>query len=137
MSSLIRSGFLLLLLVFTISVQAQVSPIPTPASAGLSGHVTISGQPAPGIAIILEPADSHTARAPLPRTTTNEQGIYRLAAVPEGRYVVKPISPAFVLASGPDSDKAGVGSVAGLGLNGFVVTLSKGDVVEGIDFALA
>ncbi len=137
MFSIIRFGFLLLaLLVLTLKVEAQVSPAAPPATAGISGHVTHGGQPVPGVAIILEPFDSHTARAPLPRTITNEQGNYRLAAVPEGRYVVRPVAPALVLASGPDSDKAGTGMSSGLSLSGFVVTLARGDVVEGIDFAL-
>jgi 5-hydroxyisourate hydrolase-like protein (transthyretin family) len=137
MFSIIRSGFFLLaLLALAIPVEAQVSPAVQTATAAISGHVTHSGQPVPGVSIILEPADSHTARAPLPKTITNEQGTYRLAAVPEGRYLVRPIAPAFILASGPDSDKAGTGMSSGLGLSGFVVTLARGDAVEGIDFAL-
>jgi 5-hydroxyisourate hydrolase-like protein (transthyretin family) len=137
MFSIIRSGFFLpALLVLAIPIEAQVSPAVPATTAAISGHVTHSGQPVPGVSIILEPADSRTARASLPRTITNEQGNYRLAAVPEGRYVVRPIAPAFILASGPDSDKAGTGASSGLGLSGFVVSLARGDVVEGIDFAL-
>jgi molybdopterin-binding protein len=137
MSRIIRSNFLLLaLLVLTIDVQAQVSSAAKPSTGVISGRVTTGGESAPGVAIILQSFDSHPVKSPLPRTITNEQGNYRLAGVPEGRYVVMPIAPAFVVASGPDSDKAGTGMSSGLGLSGFVLTLARGDVVEGIDFAL-
>jgi hypothetical protein len=138
MSRISRSVFFLLaLLVLTINVQAQVSSVATaPSTAVISGRVTSGGQPVPVVAIVLEPFDSSPAKSRLPRAITNDEGKYRLAGVPEGRYVVTPIAPAFVVAGGPAADKAGTSMSSGLGLTGFVVTVARGDVVEGIDFAL-
>jgi hypothetical protein len=137
MCRIFRSNFLLLaLLVLTINVQAQVSSAAKPSTGVISGRVTTGGEPVPGVAIILQLFDFHPVKSPLPRAITNELGNYRLAGVPEGRYVVMPISPAFVVASGPDSDKPGTGMSSGLGLMGFVVTVASGGAVEGIDFAL-
>lgn len=138
MSRISRSVlFLPALLVLTINIQAQVSSAAAPSStAVISGHVTSGGQPVPGVAITLQSYDSATPKSPLPTAITNEEGNYRLARVPEGRYVVTPVAPAFVVAGGPVADKAGTLMSSGLGLTGFIVTVAGGDVVEGIDFAL-
>ena len=137
MSRISPSGFILLaLLVLPITAPAQVSSGPAPSStAVISGRVTAGGQPAPFVAIILEPFDSPT-KTSLPRAITNDEGKYRLTGVPEGRYTVKPVSPAFVVSSGPASDKAGVTMSSGVGLSGFIITVAKGDMLDGIDFAL-
>lgn len=132
-----RSGFLLLsFLVLTINVQSQVNSAIPPSTGVISGRVTSGGQSVPGVAITLQPYGDPMVKYPLPRAITNEEGNYRLVGAPEGRYVVTPVAPAFVVASGPDSDKAGTRMSSGLGLSGFVVTVARGDVVEGIDFVL-
>lgn len=137
MSRISRSVFLLpALVVLTINLQAQVSTAVSVSTAVIGGHVTNGGQPVPGVAITLQVFDSATLKSPLPRGITNEEGNYRLAGVPDGRYVVTPIAPAFVVAGGPAAEKAGTRMSSGLGLTGFVVTVAKGDVIDGIDFAL-
>ena len=90
MSRISRSvWFLPALLVLTINTQAQVSSAAAPSpTAVISGHVTTGGQPVPGVAITLHLFDFATPKSPLPRAITNEEGNYRLARVPEGRYVV-------------------------------------------------
>jgi carboxypeptidase family protein len=132
------SSFVLLaLLILTIKVHAQVTSAPaSPSTAIISGRVTAGGQPAPFVAIILEPFDLQPVKTPLPRAITNEEGKYRLAGVPEGRFTVKPVAPALVVLNGPEPDKAGVAMSSGAGLSGFIVTVAKGDVLDGIDFAL-
>lgn len=136
MSRISPSGFILLL-VLTINAHAQVSSGPASSStAVISGRVTAGGHPVPVVAVILEPFDPPTAKSPLPRAITDDEGKYRIAGVPEGRYTVKPVAPAFVVASGPESDKAGTSVFAGLGLSGFIVTVVRGEVLAGIDFAL-
>lgn len=136
MSRISPSGLILLaLLILTINAHAQVSTPAAPSTAVISGRVTASGQPAPFVAIILESFDS-PAKTSLPRAITNDEGKYRLAGVPEGRYTVKPVAPAFVVSSGPASDKAGMTMSSGVGLSGFIITVAKGDVLDGIDFAL-
>lgn len=138
MSRITRSGFVLpALLVLTINAHAQVSSAVVPPATGvINGHVTTGGQSLAGVAITLQPFDLSTAKTPLPRAVTNEEGNYHLGGVPEGRYVVRPTAPAFVVIGGPDADKAGTRMSSGLGLSGFVVTVARGDVLGGIDFAL-
>lgn len=112
------------LLVLTINLQAQVSSASALPSTGvISGHVTTGGQPVPGVAIILQPFDAPTVKSPLPRTITDEEGDYRLAGVPEGRYVVTPVVPAFVVAGGPAADKAGT-RIYGLPTGKYLVSVS-------------
>lgn len=138
MSRSLPPGFILLtLLVLTINVPAQVSSGPaSPSTAIIRGRVTAGGQPAPFVAIILESYGPQPGKTPLPRAITNEEGKYRLTGVPEGRYTVKPVAPALVVLNGPEPDKAGMTMSSNAGLSGFVVTVAKGDALDGIDFAL-
>jgi hypothetical protein len=132
-----RCFVFLALLILTINLHAQVTSGAVSASTAIiSGRVTTGGRPVPFVAINLEPFDTPTPKSPLPRAITNDEGKYRLAAVPEGRYVVKPFAPALVVSSGPEADKAGMRMGSGLGLSGFIVTVTKGDVINGIDFDL-
>jgi protocatechuate 3,4-dioxygenase beta subunit len=131
-------GFLLLApLILTINVPAQVSSGAASAPAGvISGRVTTGGKPARPVAIILEPFGPFTPKSPLPSAITDNEGKYRIAGVPEGQYVVKPFAPALVILSVPDSNKAGMTMGSSIGLSGFIVTVAKGDILDGIDFAL-
>ena len=131
-------GFsLLALLIFTINVHAQVSSGAASAPTGvISGRVTKGGKSARLVVITLESFGPFRTKSPLPTAITDDEGKYRVAGVPEGQYVVRPFAPAFVVLSVPDSDKAGMSMGSGVGLTGFIVTVAKGDVVDGIDFAL-
>ena len=130
-------GFILLaVLILTINVPAQVPSGAASARTGvISGRVTKGGKPVPIVTIILE-SFGPPPQSPLPTAITDDEGKYRMAGVPEGRYVVKPFAPALVVLRGPESDKAGSPMSSGVGLSGFVVTVSRGDVLDGIDFAL-
>jgi hypothetical protein len=116
MSRISPSGFFVLALtVLAINVHAQVS-FAVSSTETITGRVTTGGQPVPVVAIILESFDSPAAKTSLPRAITDDEGKYRLAGVPEGRYVVKPFTPALVVLSGPASDKPGSSMSAGVGL---------------------
>jgi len=131
-------GFILLaLLILTINLHAQVSSGAASAPTGvISGRVTKGGKPARLVAIILEPFGPSTTKSPLPTAITDDEGKYRIAGAPEGHYVVKPFAPAFVVLRVPELDKAGMTMSSGVGLAGFIVTVSRGDVLDGIDFDL-
>src|SRR6476659_9514532 len=108
MSRISPCGLVLLALLFLpINLLAQV-PASAPPNGVISGRVTSGGQPVPLVAITLEPYGPSIAKSPLPRAITDDEGKYRMAGVPEGRYVVKPFTPALVVTSGPESDKAGM-----------------------------
>ena len=127
----------LALLILTINLHAQVSSGAASAPTGvISGRVTKGGKPARLVAIILEPFGPSTTKSPLPTAITDDEGKYRVAGVPEGQYVVKPFAPALVVLRVPESDKAGMTMSSGVGLAGFIVTVSRGDVLDGIDFDL-
>ena len=136
MSRISPSAFILLaLLIFLGDARAQVPAAAAAASSGvISGRVTNGGQPVPFVAIVLEPFDLSAPKSPLPRAVTDDEGKYRMAGVPEGRYTVKPFAPALIVLNGPEGDKPGITISEGLGLSGFVVTVGKGDVLDGIDF---
>jgi len=131
-------GFILLaLLILTINVHAQVSPGAASAPTGvISGRITKGGKPARLVAVLLEPYGPSTTKSSLPNAITDDEGKYRIAGVPEGRYVVKPFAPALVVLRVPELEKAGVIMSSSVGLAGFIVTVSRGDVLDGIDFAL-
>ncbi|HEX3230006.1 MAG TPA: carboxypeptidase-like regulatory domain-containing protein [Pyrinomonadaceae bacterium] len=138
MSRSLPPGFILLtLLVLTINVHAQVSSGAASAPTGvISGRVTKGGKPARLVAIILEPFGPSRSKSPLPTAITDDEGKYRLTGVPEGQYAVKPFAPALVVLSTPDLDRAGMTLFSSLGMAGFIVTVSRGDILDGIDFAL-
>ena len=86
MSRILPSGFILLALLVLTIVHAQVSPGAASAPAGvISGRVTKGGKPARLVTIILEPFGPPT-KSPLPTAITDDEGKYRMAGVPEGRY---------------------------------------------------
>ena len=138
MSRISLSGLLpLALFALTSNSPAQVSsPAASPANAVISGRITKGGKAVPFVAVILEPFDLTSPKSSLLKSFTNNEGRYRITGVPEGRYQVKPLAPALVVVGLPESDKAGTGVSSNRGFTGFVVTVTRGDVVEGIDFAV-
>ncbi|HSE97152.1 MAG TPA: hypothetical protein VLD57_02705 [Blastocatellia bacterium] len=98
-------------------------------SGRITGRVTVNGKPAPGIIVLASPSDAgdHSIQAlekvsPF-KSSTDQEGLYRLTGLPAGRYEVAVFTPTYVNESREDD-------------HGKVVTLSEGDVVEGIDFSL-
>ena len=136
MHGLAGCGLLILTLLSTATnVQAQVHARGEPATGTISGHVTLGGRPAPRIPVILQPYDQTTGTTRWPRATTDEEGNYRLTRVPEGRFMLSPVSSAFVIVDGPE--QIGTGLFSGYTLTGVIVTITRGDVIERADFALA
>ncbi|MDQ3255646.1 MAG: carboxypeptidase-like regulatory domain-containing protein [Acidobacteriota bacterium] len=134
---LMRSSLLAFaLLSLTSGARAQVTSQTEPSPGSISGRVTIGGKPAPRVFVVLEPFEHNATNARLPRTITDEEGVYALLRVPEGRYTVKPVAPSFIIAEGPGAERAGSRLHSSLGLEGFIVTVARGDMIERIDFDL-
>lgn len=94
----------------------------TDSKATISGKITLKGKPAPGVVVGLhlsEPAQFD----PTFKATTDQDGKYRIAELPQGKYVIAPVAPAFVIAN--------VNNLAGQS-----VIVNEGENIEGIDFDL-
>lgn len=121
----------------TAIAQAQ-PPVQSTTSMGvIAGRVTINGKPAPNVRIVLEPFDSPASDNRLPRTVTDEKGNYRLTDIPEGRFQVMPVAHSFVIVGGPGIRQGGRTISSGLGVRGLIVTLTRGETMDGLDFALS
>jgi hypothetical protein len=113
----------ILVLHFTFhSIQAQPGET-KPGTATISGRVTLKGEPARGVMIILDgrnpfPSDTHSAR-------TDENGRFSFTGVAAGRYSVHAFAP-------------GYASTTGTSYNGIEKSLNiaEGEKVENIDFEI-
>ena len=130
MTSIRRFFFLALLLGGLVPAFGQP---PSPRTTGsISGRITIEGQPASGVEVMLRSAsgnpnmDFGMAAAPPRLATTDAEGRYRLANLAAGGYRVTAYAPAFI-GSGdhPNFYEAGKG-----------VNLAENETVEGVNFEM-
>ena len=102
--------------------QANSQTAKTDSKATISGKITLKGKPAPGVVVGLrlsEPAQFD----PTFKATTDQDGKYRIAEVPQGKYLIAPVAPALVTANENNS-------------GGQSVIVNEGANIEGIDFDL-
>jgi carboxypeptidase family protein len=105
------------------SFQSQANQNKEPAGS-ISGRVTLADKPASGVTVMLTPVNSNADLYRPARTTTNEDGRFKLIHVPAGSYLLQTFTPAFV---GPNDPRHGPGKA---------INLNEGETVEGIDIAL-
>lgn len=109
-------------------MRAQVPPKQAPKTpkGSVSGRVTIKDKPAPGVPVGLRKTNSGVS--PLEqffKSTTDQNGLYRITNVPPGTYDIIPSAPAFV--------------VSDIGLNNQRaknVIVGEAEDVEDINFSL-
>ena len=77
------------------------------SAATVAGRVTIKGQPAAGIVVGLRSSES-AQFGPTLKATTDQDGKYRIAEVPQGKYEIAPVAPAFVISDVNNSRGQGV-----------------------------
>jgi hypothetical protein len=94
-------------------------------TASITGRVTLAGKAAAGITVTMTTAEPSLSRAPAVKTTADEDGRYRLTGVAAGRYTVAPFAPALVVPQDVNS-----------WMPGKLVTVSEGEQIEGLNFAL-
>ena len=119
----------LLLTILFSSARAQQAT-PTPAAkepATVSGRVTTNGgKPAREVPVVLAPTDWVIQREPVAKSSTDEDGRYKLTNVPPGRYHLTAISPGYVFAeAGADEWRMGK-----------IVNVAPGDELKNLDFTL-
>lgn len=109
---------------FACSVCLAQTPAPAISTAAVSGRVTIGGKGAPGITVVVvysSPFENKTVA----KTTTDDDGKYRLTGLAAGRITITPIAKAFVIAA-KDAYKE----------TGQTVNAAENDSITNIDFAL-
>ena len=94
----------------------------TDSKATISGKITLKGKPAPGVVVGMHLSEP-TQFDPTFKATTDQDGKYRIAEVPQGKYVIAPVAPAFVIANVDN-------------LGGQSVIVNEGENIEWIDFDL-
>jgi protocatechuate 3,4-dioxygenase beta subunit len=103
----------------------QPQPTATPKSASVSGRVTLSGKPAAGITVVATTTGSFLENRTAAKTTTDEEGNYRLSGLPAGTLRIVPIAKS--LAPDPDSKSKALGQS---------VNVAEGDSITKVDLAL-
>src|SRR5256885_246767 len=108
MYALRRTASALALLV-TTAVFATPSPLCQPLSlpqssaeareptGSIAGRVTVAGKAAPKVTVMLLTFEQYIVGIPpISKTTTDEDGRFRLTRIPAGRYTVTPFAPLFI-----------------------------------------
>lgn len=100
----------------------------TPAkesSASVSGRVTMGAKGAPGTTVVATLSSSFFDNKTVAKTTTDEDGNYKLTGLAAGRFTIMPMAKAFVVATGSAYKQPGQ-----------AVNVAEGETVTKIDFAL-
>ena len=120
----------LLVLLFTFQVTPSYLAQTQKEPGSITGRVKLDGKPAKGITVIASPSVTDPARmvegmfssSASIKATTDADGLYKLEALPAGKYRVAPSAPALVSA---DTNLHGE------------ITVDEGSAAEGIDFSLS
>jgi len=100
----------------------------TPAkeqTASVSGHLTISGKPAAGITVVATISNSIFDNKTVAKSTTDEDGNYKISGLTAGRFTIMPLTKAFVVGSSTASKQLAQS-----------VNVADGEVITKIDFTL-
>jgi len=96
------------------------------ATCSIKGRVTIENEGAPGVVVTLQPASSSfPLPPPVARETTDKEGRFQMNNLPDGRYYLVPLAPAYFA---PSEDR--------MIASGKPVTLMKGETLDGIELKL-
>jgi protocatechuate 3,4-dioxygenase beta subunit len=105
-------------------LNAQTVPQKKPASASVSGRVTLHGKGLPGVTITAYSQPFMGQGMPL-KAVTDQEGNYRLTKIPPGTYQISQFAPIYVSAE-----------LSPTGMRGKSLILAESDDVKNIDFAL-
>ena len=107
-----------------LSAQSTGKPAVKAPRGSISGRVTIKERGVPGIAVGVRKGEAFTPFEPFQKTTTDQEGYYRISNLAAGSYTVNASAPAFVVADAKDSGKLKT------------VLVGDDENVDGINFAL-
>jgi protocatechuate 3,4-dioxygenase beta subunit len=134
------STFILLLLVVSTGI-AQTSTSATRATATISGRITVEGQPATGVEVILlrdddwRRIDFGLGIPALLSATTDSEGRYKLSNVAAGPYVLLTHAPAYLVQTSDRRRRNNSGKALNVtdndNLENVDITMTRGGVVTG------
>src|SRR5215470_11537454 len=114
-------GILVSLFSLRLEVSIQAQPRETkPETATISGLVTLKGEPARGVTVLLQNQQSYAAESP--RAKSDENGRFRITGVAAGKYSISTLAPGYV--SLGDSD---------MGRGGQALNVAEGEKIENIN----
>ena len=109
-----------------ISVHTPSAATETQAPTGsINGRVTIDGQAASGVAVILQPAEMNLPPSSANKVKTDQEGRFRLTGLAAGRYILTVLAPLYA-----------VPNESGTNRPGKLITLATGETLEGIEIKL-
>jgi 5-hydroxyisourate hydrolase-like protein (transthyretin family) len=120
-----KLGFALGILVLPFafhSVQSQAAETKT-GTATVSGRVTLKGEPARGVTVILQTQSQNASNAP--RARTDESGRFNFTGILAGRYSVSAVAPGYF---SPDDSN--------FGQRGKTLNVADGEKVENLDIEI-
>ena len=113
---------------------AQV-PAKQPAAktphGSVSGRVTIKDKPAPGIVVGLRRTENNNPFEPYSKTTTDQDGAYRITNVAAGSYQVLPAAPGYIASDASNARQAVVVVGEDENIDDVNFTLVRGGVITG------
>src|SRR5262245_54135223 len=108
----------------SIQAQGQAQRAETNAgTATVSGHVTLKGEPARGVMVILQGRNPGLANSP--RARTDENGRFRFNGVNAGNYSIYALAPGYIRLQ-----------ETSIGLGDKTLNISDGDKVENVDLEI-
>ena len=118
----------LLLILALLSLHTIFCSAQTPAkesSASISGRVTAGGKAAVGITVVATVSNSFFDNKTIAKTTTDDDGNYKLSGLPAGSFTVMPLAKSYIVANGNAYKEAGQ-----------AVNVAEGETITKIDFPL-
>jgi len=110
---------------FLCSICLAQTPATNPTTASVSGRVTIAGKGAAGISVVAEISSSPFENRTVAKTTTDDEGNYRLGGLAAGRFTITPVAKAYVVAANETYKQPGQ-----------TVNVAENEAINKIDFAL-
>ena len=93
-------------------------------TGSISGNVTVGGQPARGVTVLLLPREGGPIDRPAARATTDRDGHYQMTGVPAGQHFIRAFAPGLIVSPGNNI------------FPGRVINISSGEALDKIDIAL-